>query len=556
MKKKILASSLVLMLLLVGCTGEQPVTETVTPYSAVSSEEPVVYEDTVSIDGDPSYEEYTGNPNIIEEPTEETVTSARVEKNAVPSTLDTKWDAVKSSSFTGGAEAEATALRNKILSTGNTADYYKWTGKTIYVSPDGDNENDGLTPKTAVLDLRADVFYQNPLVPGDAVLFERGGLWRMSSSISTDAGVIYGSYGTGEKPTFYGSLKNYAVEDEWSPSNKKNVWKLSVADNDIGLIVFNNGEYVGYKRLLGLTTLDKNFDYYYSNTDDCVYLYYDGGNPGKAFESIEVCLNKSGFGVSDNGITIDNIRIKYYGRFGVAMSGNNNTNITNCEIGFIGGALQNIDTGLRYGNGIQQWNSTDGLRIENCWVYQTYDAAITWQGNDSYDVGKDAEGNSRINDKAYYKDISFVGNLLEYNIMDFETWHDSKDGGCLAKITDFVTKDNICRYAGYGWSALQRADNDVGWAFGRGGHNWFNSEDVIITNNILDCSYRSLVYWKLEGAAPAAFKISGNTFYQHSSKYYEGIWYGTSAKRASNQGSLESAVSVFDTAPKKVQWLG
>ncbi len=577
MKIKIFAASIALLLLLVGCKNETP-NKTVTPYSSSvesaventsddTSDESLESDvtdsalgndstETVEWDGNSNYEEYTGNPNIAEEWEEETKPSAKVEKNAAVSTLSTKWNNVKTSNFTAGAEVEANALRKKILNTKNTDSYYKWSGKTIYVSPDGDNQNNGLSPKTAVLDLTADVFYENPLKPGDAVLFERGGLWRMTSSISAEEGVTYGSYGKGEKPTFYGSMKNYADETEWFPSKKQNIWKLTVADIDIGLIVFNNGEFIGHKRINGITALDKNLDYYFSEKDDCVYMYYDGGNPGKAFKDIEVCLNKSGFSVGYDNITIDNIRIKYYGRFGISMCDNDNTKITNCEIGFIGGALQNADEGLRYGNGIQQWNSTDKQLIENCWVYQTYDTAITWQGNDSYQVGTDSEGNQRIDDKAYYKDISYIGNLLEYNIMDFETWHDSKSGTCLAKITNFITKDNICRYAGYGWSAIQRADTDVGWAFGRGGHNWVNSKDVIVTNNILDCSYRSLVYWKLNGAAPAGFKISGNTFYQHSSKYYEGIWYGASAKRATDQASLEAAISIFDTAPKKVQWLG
>jgi len=491
-----------------------------------------------------------------EEEEDEDATVAMVEKGTI-STLKTKWNAFNTAGFTGGAEKEATALRNKILSTGNTSEYYKWTGKTIYVSPDGNDNNDGLTPKTAIKSLDSDVFYSNPLKPGDAVLFERGGLWRRSTSISAKAGVIYGCYGdkSKEKPTFYGSLKNYANESDWTPSRKQNVWKVNVADDDIGLIVFNHGELVGAKKLNGITALGKNGDYYFNTNDDTVYLYYDKGNPGKIYDDIEICLRKNCFGVGRKDVTIDNIRMKYFGTFGVAMCGNDNTTITNCEIGFIGGAIQSGV--IRYGNGIQQWNSTDKQLVDNCWVYQCYDTGITWQGSDTYEPGVDAEGNTRINEKAYYKDITYTNNLLEYNILDFEFWHTSKGNTdsnvTLAKIINYNMSNNICRYTGYGWSCDQRPDF-VGWAFKPGKTLFKNATGNIIKNNILDCTKRHLVYWNYTGAVQTGFDISGNSFYQHKNDRDEGMWYGT-ALGASNQESLELAVSIFDKSPKKVKWV-
>ena len=69
-------------------------------------------------------------------------------------------------------DSQIKSRRNEILNSGNTEDYYKITGKKIYVSENGDDENDGLTPKTAVKNIFAAELLSPG--PGDAILFERG----------------------------------------------------------------------------------------------------------------------------------------------------------------------------------------------------------------------------------------------------------------------------------------------------------------------------------------------------------------------------------------------
>jgi hypothetical protein len=76
-----------------------------------------------------------------------------------------------------------------------------------HVSPDGNDANDGRSPKTAwktVAKVNA-----TPLQPGDQVLFARGGEWRDSlkanSSGAPGKPIVYAVYGTGAKPKFWGS---------------------------------------------------------------------------------------------------------------------------------------------------------------------------------------------------------------------------------------------------------------------------------------------------------------------------------------------------------------
>ncbi len=554
MKLRIFSLCIALLLVLAGCgqkKAEKPV--------FISSKYEDTSSDTTPDDTQPEAPVYelSGGDNVLESlmgddfDESNTGSAAVVEKGTQPSTVDTKWDASNTSPVSGGASLEAANMREKVLSAKNTSEYYKWSGRTFYVSPDGNDDNDGLSPQTAIRTLNADAVYMNPLKPGDAVLFERGGVWRMTTSISTREGVTYGSYGTGEKPTFYGSAENYADEKYWTPSQKENIWKLTISDTDIGLIVFNHGELVSHKKMNGITALGENGDYYHNHNDDTIYLYFDKGNPGKYFKDIEVCLNKAAFSIGKDNVVLDNLRIKYYGRFGVSMCDNDNTKITNCEFGFIGGAIQSGT--VRYGNAIQQWNSTDKQLIENCWIYQCYDTGITFQGNDSFETGYNENGERRVGDKVYYKDVSYINNLIEYCVYAIEFWHGDNGVSHPVRMENVDLSGNILRFSGYGWSAEQRPDKN-GNAFYTN-QRWFpNAKGCKIQNNILDVSKRALVYWSFVGGPYGEFDISGNSFYQALNPKTEGLWYGR-LREATSQSTLEAAVTAYDKNPLIIRWL-
>lgn len=466
------------------------------------------------------------------------------EYGTAPSTLDTAWNAT-SPIKKGNSDDRADELRNKILDSKNTADIYNITGTIYYVSPNGNDDNDGKSPETAFQTTRAEIFSRNILKPGDAVLFERGGLWRLTSSVKCKEGVTYGCYGEGEKPTFYGSAYNYADSSYWLPSSKKNIWKVSVADTDIGIVVLNHGELVGIKKLNGLIALENNGDFYFNRNEDILYFYYDGGNPGKVFDSIEIGLGKSAFTVSATpNVTIDNIRIKYIGRFGISLCGCDNSVITNCEIGFIGGAIQSGTT--RLGNGIQVWNGVTNHRIENCWIYQIYDAAITFQGDNTWTAA------AYMSDE--YKNITYKNNLIEYSTYAFEFWHEnSSERVSLAVIENFNCTDNISRFAGYGWGR-QRPDHT-------GNHicvferSFPNAKNNKICNNVFDLADSYIVKWGfLSGADMSGFDISQNEYYHGNNRFNEAMRYGKWLS-ANNLAELEKAIAIFDSNPKVVEWV-
>ena len=502
-----------------------------------SSDESTPTQGTVSLQDTTIFENYIPIDDSIEYP------DSSVEYGTAPSTLDTAWNADVTAKK-GNSDSLADTMRKKVLNAKNTLETYKVKGTVYYVSPNGDDSNDGKTPKTAFKSIKAPIFTMNTLKSGDAVLFERGGVWRLTSAIKCKEGITYGSYGKGEKPTFYGSPYNYAMADYWTPSNRQNVWKVTIADSDIGLAVFNHGEIVGVKKLNGIIALEKNGDYYFNQKEDTLYLYCDKGNPGKAFFDIEFGLNKAVFNVSNaSDVTIDNLRIKYSGRFGIDMCGCDNSVITNCEIGFIGGAIQSGTT--RLGNGIQVWNGVTNHRVENCWIYQIYDAALTFQGDNSYSA-------SHMSDE--YKNITYKNNIIEYSTYSFEFWHgNSEPQVSYAAIENFICTNNVSRFVGFGWGR-QRADHTGNHicVFDR---SFPNAKGNKINDNIFDLADSYIVKWGFKsGANNGEWDISNNTYYHGPNRFGDAMRFGSQVT-ADNISSLKSAIDIFEKNPKSVVWV-
>ena len=97
-----------------------------------------------------------------------------------------------------------------------------YTGTAYYVSNDGDDNNDGLTPETAwqtISRLAQEAGgweREGVLKPGDAVFFRRGDIFRdQNFHLGTD-GLTFSAYGEGEKPIFTTSSENGSGEKSGS----------------------------------------------------------------------------------------------------------------------------------------------------------------------------------------------------------------------------------------------------------------------------------------------------------------------------------------------------
>lgn len=447
--------------------------------------------------------------------------------------------------MTGGADAEADALREEILNSETPE--YNITGTTYYVSPSGDDWNDGLTPETAWRTPDAISINDYLFEEGDAVLFERGGIYRRNTAITVRDGMTYGAYGEGDKPVIYGSASNYSWGTRWEPSNKENVWKIQLTTGEAGIIVFNHGEEASYPYYHGLNELSENGDFYFNSEYSMLYLYLDKGYPNVVYEDIEIGTRERIFDVPEGttDVLIDNIAMKYAGLFAVDVNEFiQNVSITNCEIGWIGGVrtggANNTSTSVGLGNAIQFWATTDDALVENCWVYQVYDAGLSPQG---------------IFGAVTYKNIAFRRNLIEYCNYSIEVF--DRDSG--TKWDGLYIEDNIMRFAGYGYLP-QEERPDRSWTVSHyNGWTWNYDElpgdGIVIKNNIFDCSTTNLVYWSGKDYT-SGLTISGNSFYQKKNNDNRAITFGTAGVQyATNQAELEAAVKVFDPNPKVVKWL-
>ena len=422
-------------------------------------------------------------------------------------------------------------------------------GVTYYVSNAGDDEKDGRTPENAWKTLKR--VSEAYLHPGDGVLFQRGNLFR--GSVQTCPGVSYGAYGEGEKPKFYGGAFSLADPALWEAVDPEyHIWKCTQKMPDAGTLVFNDGEehsrklIPSYKNLQFVCREDENRPFVMAEemTKDLdLFCRYDGlltrspskgeefpvpcfleeskgdlflrcdrGNPGEVFNEIESVARTHMFKVGENSdVTIDNVCIKYVGMHGVAAGGHvKNLQVTNCEMGWIGGSIQHYlgtdpnypqggrGTVTRFGNAIEIYGGCEHYTAANNYIYQVYDAAITHQ--------------ITTNRKVIMRDILYRGNVIEKCVYGIEYFLDQIDGERESCMDGVVMEDNFIRLGGYGWGQ-QRHNIDTpalikGWSYVNTARNYR------ICCNIFDrCAYRLLhLVAQKDAYCPA---LQENTFIQH-----------------------------------------
>ncbi len=446
----------------------------------------------------------------------------------------------------GGAEKEANNLREKIL---NCKDNLNIVGTVYYVSDNGDDENDGLSPDSPIKSF--DKLDSIDLKPGDGVLFERGSIFRLQYYYVCRERVVYGAYGEGEKPRIYGSSKNYADEKFWQPSEYENLWKceLEYIDPiyaDAGLIVFNYDKEVGIKQR-DIRALSGNGYFYFDMDTQSVYLYSDKGNPGRIYNDIEIG-RRCGILKLMPGVIVDNLCLRYTGGHCICGIGPKKYDITvtNCEMGWIGGSTHGPNN--RYGNAFECYNGCENIRVENCYIYQVFDAGVTFQG----DI-----------ETSEYKNIKFLGNLLEYCSWSIEWWSGWEksiynDQICdIGVIDDVLFDSNIMRFDGFGWSGITRSPCHIHGPWGT--RTYKNFSDFRITNNIFDCANGEIMRWD-QGQPPIPKQeglfIGGNSYYRISTKENRAFRMGTvGITYANNKEELKSEVANIDPTYKVVEWI-
>ncbi len=425
----------------------------------------------------------------------------------------------------------------EIRSTPNTD--FECKGCAYYVDNNGNDANDGLSPETAWQTLERVVQADREVIkPGDVIYFKRGCRFR-GEMILNATGYTISAYGEGKKPEFFSGPRDYADEALWSKTDCENVYvcaDIFPANRDIGFITINGGDIYGIKDCIQYDKdMDCTVEYvdlrpYSSYRDlnaDChffhewrsgkVYFYSCEGNPGKRFDSMEFSLRFHTFCTCGNDITIDNICIKHVGSHAIGSSTTKNLRVQNCEFGWVGGSVLDAafhadgtpGTG-RYGNAVEIYGWCDGFVVDNCLIYQVFDAGLTFQ----YATEKEGENASMEN-------IVFSNNVILNNYYSIEYFLYVRDKDRAANPSAFeniLFENNICRYSAHGMCE-QRPDK-VGGAHLKAKNLDNCGMNFVIRNNIFDESNVALFFhatYPLNDRHPFDVpKMEGNTYIQRA----------------------------------------
>lgn len=336
-----------------------------------------------------------------------------------------------------------------------------YTGTAYYVSPNGNDEWDGLTPQTAKQTLKwvmevSQGKFEQILEPGDAVFFERGGLYRYN--LSEDLfflkvpDITYSAYGEGTKPILTPSYISGVGAEKWNlvyeDETGVKIWQFFQDMEDIGSVILNDeiiadrvyewwtGD--GYESCeatvmqgetdLGVVLKGELLPLQDSLTEDYkiisrpdlsnkpeedwidsqykgpLYLRCDAGNPGEIYESVEFAPSTlhSFMALFASGLVFDNLNFRYAGQKFMTngmsdYSELRNTTIQNCEFAFCGTSVVKYET---YDNGAHFISTyADGLYglyndtvFSNNYYHDTYSACAGFEGYD----GEPCLGNLQV----------------------------------------------------------------------------------------------------------------------------------------------------------------
>ena len=401
-------------------------------------------------------------------------------------------------------------------------------GRVFYISPDGNDSNNGRsesTPWKSTANIKS-----NKLRAGDVVLFERGGIWR--EKWTAVAGVTYSAYGEGPKPAFYGSI-NAADPSVWEEVSE-NLYKytprtFSLQNDDVGCIIFNHGDAYGarvltqdgyvlqvgmngitsngietwesrkYGAFAGESELNHDLEYYLNPSSNYLYLYSDKGNPGERFDSIELSL-KGNIISGKSDCTFDNLTIKYGASHGIGMGTVKNVTVRNCEVGWIGGAIQNLAAygeGGRFGNGIEIFGGSNNFNVYNNYVYECFDCGITVQYQNGSDVNME-DGKTIIQINNFFHD-----NVVERCNSPLESWithHQPASERTFMFMSNVVYENNLCRRSGWGFGGYIHTKTNNNMFYGGG------ETSAIMTN----CFIKNNYMWDVRNLVILAVPTTSN----------------------------------------------
>ncbi len=308
----------------------------------------------------------------------------------------------------------------------------------------GNDNNSGLSPVAAWQSLTK--VNAASFLPGDSILFIRGGVWRgqlKPKSGNSSAYIIYSAYGSGEKPQLLGSV-NVSSASDWT-NVSGNIWQsVQSSTVDIGNLIFNEGAAVGFKKW-NLTALQTQGDFWWDKNGSQKVQIYSAVNPGSYYADIEAAIgNFIVYAQLDSFLVLQNMAFKYGAADGIEVRNTHHFILQDCDVSFIGGT--ELTTQVRYGGGIQFWAYSNNNIVQRCRFWEIYDDAVTNQCTPS-NAGPAQQYNL------------FYRNNLIWNCSESSFCCDLRPATLTGSfLKNIYFENNTCANAGGGWAAAQRPD--------------------------------------------------------------------------------------------------
>lgn len=262
-----------------------------------------------------------------------------------------------------------------------------------YVAPDvGDDLNDGLSPQTPWKTWSP---FAKTGRPGTALLLKRGCTFTLPLPIvggAPGAPVLYGAYGPGKAPLLQSNMVRLGHPDCWIREAGE-VWRSTIALTDVANVILDDR--CGNMRY-SIDALQHPGEWFQDATGTGPLRLFSPDNPATIWRNIEVIPAGNGIMLQSpehSHIHLQDLHINKVGTHGIQLyEGPTHVTIRRCELSLCGGAIYRndpfslrygrrfVERRVRFGNGIETWQTVSDVMIESCRVHDVFDGGICVQG--------------------------------------------------------------------------------------------------------------------------------------------------------------------------------